>query len=1116
MGLKWCGSSRPYIMRYVVIVLICVLELTSIEAITTPEEFHFTHNVYNATIYEKAPGKTYLTPTRKMGIYVSDPELEVKYRIFDGDKTNIFRAEEYRVGDFVFLRVRTHTSSHGVLNREFQNRYHLKIKAIAQVESSTTLTATADLIITVADRNDLRPLFDQEFYNVTVSEDAALHSSIVKVTAFDGDIGINSEIYYSLRQWTNTFAIHPTSGVVSLTGQLNYFQQKEYELEISAEDRGPKSSETRSYKDRNAIVKVWVTQKNFFAPEIHVQRLSNVQENEPGETTYAVLNIIDKDIGQNGKIGNVRILDGTYSEHFKIVKGPINGDYDVVIMESLDRESVPNGFNITVEVSDLGQPPKTSQSIIFVDISDANDNPPLFSKDVLFASVEEIAPVGTPVIYLHAKDKDVGRNAEILYEIASGNDNGLFRINKNTGLISTAGTLNTEINDNVELVVNAVDRANMEAIRKGTVKVNITVVDCNDNAPIFNITNKNVYVDENLPVGSEVYKVEAFDLDKGENSRISFSITNQNSVPFEIDHFTGVMRTTQVLDYESMKRVHKVKISASDWGSPFIRRSEIILSMHVRNVNDNGPLFEKVDCSGYLSREAPIGTELVVITAIDFDNDIINYNIQSGNDDGCFEIGITTGVLTLNCSITEPEGSKRNLVIVASDGIHNSESVSVALTFVNNKRNFQLSNSDANIQCESTNATQELTKQLQLAKQRNEANSEDNLIFEPTSTNVQNRHAPVFTDRIIFNVSEGVSIGTTLFTVSTIDQDPGYAGMVVYVINDGDPYDQFKVNTTDGRLIVMAKLDRETIPRYDIEIVASDLAEVGSRKSASTIVSINVLDENDNAPIFEKNSYEVSVSEGILINSTIKQVLATDRDLNQNGKITYSLLAHADTFAVNKASGFITIKKLLDREMAEIYYLTVKAADNGTVSLASTATVTMTVLDVNDNIPKFIPEIYNVKIREDLPIGTVVTTVTAEDQDKGDNGRVTYRLTYGSDDKFQIDENTGVIRITGKLDFELRQIYNVSVHAEDGGDPPLMSACVINVEIIDVNENLEPPFFSNFVEIGYVKENLPVDSVVMYVSASDPDGIDDGRGLVTYSIRDGSGLGRFSIDNNGK
>ncbi|XP_033742919.1 LOW QUALITY PROTEIN: protocadherin Fat 1-like [Pecten maximus] len=1111
---KWC---RRIMLHTIFVIATAMLGIGNGAAgIAIDDTFQFTHATYNATIYEKAPGKTYVTSSRKMGIY-SMRTTDVRYKIFDGDRRSLFKAEENRVGDFHFLRVRTHSSSHGVLNREFEDRYHLKIKAIGQTNSGSSLTATTDLIITVLDRNDLSPLFYPEIYNKSVSEDTPLHSSVVQVFALDSDIGINKEIYYSFRKRTRTFAIHPTTGVITLTRPLNVFEENEYHLDVIAEDRGPKHPDL---KPKNCTVNIEVLEANFHAPQIIVQHLPAVVENGSKGTVYAIITVTDEDQGDKGVISDVSIIDSENVDQslFRIEETSNPSEYNLVVLKSLDKEIAPDGYDLEIEATDSGIPPKSMRTMIHVDILDINDNKPLFEKDQYEASVEELYPMGTSVLYLKAMDKDFGRNSEITYAIESGNDNKLFTIHKDTGLISTSARLDTETVPVVTLVVSAVDHGHRGSTRKGNTVVNITVIDCNDNAPAFNLSDSIILMEENLPVGTQVATITATDADQGGNGRVSYSIANINSVPFEIDHFTGTIKTTERMDYETMRRIYKVKVRASDWGTPFRRESEITLDIQLTNINDNIPRFEKMQCSGYLSREAPIGTELAVITAIDFDNDILTYRIESGNDDGCFDILPTTGTLLLNCSMEdEPENEKR-VTVVATDGNFVSSESSMQITLVNNRQNSQLSNSDANVRCQPTNVSHELAKQVQIMRENNQPLADEST----TQLNINpNIYDPTFssTQVTILDISEGVEVGTSILTVQADDADPGFNGRLNFVILDGDPHNQFDIEPNKGQLTVISKLDRESIPKYDLEIMAIDQADEGSQRSSTILISVNLLDENDNPPIFEEGFNEINgnnkvhISENILVNATISQLIAHDRDLGVNGKVMYSLGTNINKFSIDADSGIVRIAQSLDREEMAVYYLPVVASDKGEKPLSSTTTLTIALDDVNDEVPKFIPDHYDLKIREDLPIGTVVTIVKAEDPDQGDNGKVAYRLTYGTEDKFEIDELTGVIRILDSLDFESQQIYNISAVAEDGGG--LVSACFINIEVIDVNENLEPPVFSSYCETGFVQENRPVGVFVLQVSASDADSEIDPRNFLTYSIRDGSGLGRFTIDNNG-
>ena len=559
-----------------------------------------------------------------------------------------------------------------------------------------------------------------------------------------------------------------------------------------------------------------------------------------------------------------------------------------------------------------------------------------------------------------------------------------------------------------------------------------------------------------------------------------------------------------------MRRSFKVVVRASDSGIPFRRMSETILTFDLANVNDKIPVLEKTDCSGYLSREAPERTSIVVITAIDFDSDMVSYEITSGNDDRCFDIERNTGLIFLNCSLLNSQEIERTVTVMASDGRFTSETASVHITFVNNKKNVQLSNSDANIQCKSTNISQEFAKQVQTMRENNAPVTE---ILQTLQDETVNIHSPVFgfDTGHTMEISEAAAIGQLVMAVTADDEDHGYSGRVSYSILSGDLHDQFKIGHESGKITVASGLDREIIPKYSLAVLAVDQANEGLQKSATASIEIVLTDENDNGPIFEEGTSEVHVSESYRVNATIAQVIARDADLGDNGKVVYSIATTMNKFSIGADNGIVKVNMQLDREEKATYLLPIRASDLGSPPKSSTTTMTIHLDDENDNAPRFVPDRYDIKIREDLPVGTLVTIIKAEDLDAGRNGRISYSLSYGTEDKFDIDEDTGVIRIIERLDFENQQIYNISAVAEDGGG--LMSACFVNIEIMDVNEDLKPPVFERFYEDAYVKENLPVGAFIKQVLIQDDEEVSR---HITYTIRDGCGLGRFTIDNNGK
>lgn len=244
---------------------------------STRRPIEFTHRLYNVSIAENSVGKTYAVqpPNEdRLGLYVT-PDLDVKYRIANGDKDKLFKAEERIVGDFAFLAIRTRTGN-VILNREKVDEYRLDVRATItrrDVKNNKIIVeAETTVIIRVLDTNDLSPLFYPTEYTVSVAEDTPLHRSIVNVIAEDADLGINGEIYYSFLDATDYFAVHPTSGVITLTRPLKFTDRSVHDLVVIATDRGANTNNRLSQPSK-AKVHVKVVQVNnlFFFYHITVE-----------------------------------------------------------------------------------------------------------------------------------------------------------------------------------------------------------------------------------------------------------------------------------------------------------------------------------------------------------------------------------------------------------------------------------------------------------------------------------------------------------------------------------------------------------------------------------------------------------------------------------------------------------------------------------------------------------------------------------------------------------------------------------------------------------------------------------------------------------------------------
>ncbi|KAM6972795.1 protocadherin Fat 1a [Aplochiton taeniatus] len=1052
----------------------------------------FTHTVYNATIYENSAAKTYLESHVKMGIYVTDPTWEIRYKIISGDNENLFKAEDYLLGDFSFLRIRTKGGSTAILNREVKDHYMLTVKA---VERGTDLEARTRVKVQVLDTNDLRPLFSPTSYSISLPENTAIRASVAKVTATDADIGTNGEYYYSFREWTDMFTVHPTSGVVTLTGKLDYSETKLYELEILAVDRGMKLYGSSGFSSM-AKLTVRVEQANEHAPVITAVSLAPSDSDQ--DPTYAIVTVEDNDQGPNGEIASLSIVAGDPLQQFKAMRtSPGSKEYKIKAVKDVDWDSQPFGYNLTLQAKDKGSPPQfSSANVVHVTSPQFKVGPPKFERTVYRVNLSEFAPLHTPVVMVTALPK----HPQLKYAFRHKTEKNKFAINPDTGLITTTGPIYADNAPRYDLEVTISDK-------KAATKVIIDVIDVNNNAPEFQQTSYKASVDENVPAGTSVLAVKATDLDSGENGYVTYSIANVSPQPFVIDYFSGVISTSEVLDYELMPRIYNLKVRASDWGTPFRREVEAPVTITLNNLNDNKPLFESVDCEVTVPRDHGVEEQVTTVSAIDADElQLVRYDIKAGNDHGLFELNQNSGVLSLKQTLTEGEAAKvssQSLQIIASDGEHETQPMIMNVTVMTARKPVQ-------VKCVDTGVATMLAEKLLHGSRINTQTEPDDNFMDIHSVN---RYSPQFAESFpsVIEVKEDLPVGARIVHLIASDTDSGFNGKLVYVISGGDTESRFIIDMDSGWLLVYAPLDREVADHYILNITVYDLGI--PQKSSSRLLDVKILDANDNRPQFLQESYSVEISESTPVGTEVIQVDSTDKDQGDNGIIRYSIFADTDQFAINEETGVVTVKKPLDREVHPVYILKIAARDQAIdePQLVSTVLLKVILEDVNDNPPKFIPPNYRVKVREDLPVGTVIMWLEAHDPDIGPSSQVRYSLIDNGDGSFEVDKLSGAVRIVQSLDYEKRQVYNLTAKAKDKGKPmSLSSTCFIEVDIVDVNENLYRPYFPSFVDKGLIKEDALIGTSVMKVTAQDEDKGQDGE--IRYSIRDGSGLGVFSID----
>ncbi|XP_068133819.1 protocadherin gamma-C5-like isoform X4 [Hyperolius riggenbachi] len=305
----------------------------------------------------------------------------------------------------------------------------------------------------------------------------------------------------------------------------------------------------------------------------------------------------------------------------------------------------------------------------------------------------------------------------------------------------------------------------------------------------------------------------------------------------------------------------------------------------------------------------------------------------------------------------------------------------------------------------------------------------------------------------------------------------------------------FAVNKDNGGLTVNDRIDRESLCGSSVscllhlEVVAENPSELYS-------LDVEILDINDNSPTFSINEHFIEIIELLASPGTrFALEIAKDLDVGVNGVSQYILNTNPyfSLSVKNRKDGTpipqLILEKVLDREEKSVHHLILTAIDGGEPARSGSCNVTIKVLDINDNPPVFNQSVYKVKLKENLPLSTVVLLLNATDLDEGANGEIRYyfdsHTAESSRQLFDLNQQSGEIFIKGNLDYEELNFHELSIEAEDKGLPKMVGNCMVQVEIEDVNDN--PPEISYTILKNEILENIPLGTPVGFINVRDKD-----------------------------
>ncbi|CAM4603594.1 unnamed protein product [Caretta caretta] len=950
--------------------------------------------------------------------------------------------------------------------------------------------------IVVRDRNDNSPRFQKQRYYVAVNELTPVGTTIF--TGFSGnsgamdiDDGPNGQIEYVIQYNPNdptsnrTFDIPLTlSGAVVLRERLNYEEKTRYFVIVQANDRAQNLNERRT---STTTLTVDVLDGDDLGPMfLPCVLVNNTRDCRPltyqaslpeftDPTRVNPINVtppieaIDQDKNIQPPSDRPRILYsillGTpedYPQYFCM-----NLTTAVLSLLKPINRDLHQKFDLVIKAEQDNGHPLPAFANLHIEVLDENNQKPYFTESLYEGFILESSPVGTTIsdnqnstspLQIIALDNDVEETKDPQLRLFLNDYNTFFTVTQTgiTRYLTLLQPVDRELQQLYTFSMTASD-----GVQESTaVIVNILVIDANDNSPTFSNISYNVKIYTDMRPGENIIQLSAIDADQGPNGQIIYGILAGDQGDFIINDRTGLITIAPGVVL-SVGRSYALTVKASDSAPPAQRRSSIT-TVYIEVLppnNQSPPRFPQQMYSLEISEAMRIGAILLNLQATDREGDPIRYRIQNGDPQHVFNLSETSGLLALGKPLDRESTDRYILIVTASDGRPDGTStatVNVVVTDVND-------------------------------------------------------NGPVFDPFLPKNLSvHEEEVNAFVGQVRATDPDAAVNGQVHYSLVNFNNI--FRI-TSNGSIYTAVKLNRETRDYYELTVEATDGA-VDPRRSTLTL-AIRVLDIDDNSPMFTNASYTVCVPETLPPGTVFLRIEAKDVDLGSN--VTYRIRTQEALpfFSLNKFTGELSLLKSLDYESFSgteaTFTFLVEAFDSGGTMPPGLATVTVRVKDMNDYSPVFSKVLYRGLVAPDAIKGTVITTVSAEDQDPPGTpaSRVRYKVDViqfpYSASIFDVEENSGRVVTRVNLNEEPSTIFKLVVIAYDDGDPVKFNTTTVEIAV------LQPSVIPRFTQDEYrpppVSEGAPKGTLIAVVTAAAL------NQTIVYSIVSGNEDDVFDINN---
>ena len=768
---------------------------------------------------------------------------------------------------------------------------------------------------------------------------------------------------------------------------------------------------------------------------------------------------------------------------------------------------------------------------VIVNVKDVNDMSPKFSADSYVTKVSLDEVIGTQVLLVSATDLDSGDNSVVVYNITAGNEEGAFEIDPDTGAIKVKKSLTTVSASKFTLRVEAKDKGNPPRMTPTTVQLNVFLP---DGPPKFVVKPVVEEIFEGVAANGRVMVVKA-----AISEALTYEIISGNEDGlFRIQPTTGEIKVTRVLDYEEASE-HRLVVRVMDTRD---RSDRVTVILKVKNINDNEPQFPG-ESNGFVERKVEddfqIGDAAARLSAYDEDaGDSISYQL-SANALSLFSID-NEGFLIAKKPRSEIQSPVKFELVAKDNGVPQRQTtVQVRLVFVSyrgdqqpvrvyvredkevgsviarvprffpggtlsiifpQKANFTVDNSGRIRMTTAFDFEQSQFYRLTVREQEPAPGRRTNDIDVEINVVDVNDNKPKFTMIDFFGrVNTNSRPGTSAYQLKAEDKDGGLSGTVGYqMLSRGVP---FGINPISG--VVETDATLQDRGGYNITVFPFDF---GVPREFGAAVSLDIKTVNFK-PQFSESAYTFQVFENAPPGVIVGEVNATSLSGARLG-FSVSLGDPSKKFEVHN-SGEIRLNSRLDHEKQSIYNLKVRATELIPGGYSNEVEVQVTVTNANEYYPRFIPNVYEKSVKEDVAAGQIVLRVTANDNDCGITGKCEaglLKFSVEGTSLFKIDPRTGDVSVgSTPLDYEKQREHVFTIVVEDFGEKIYKSRGFVKIAVLNTDDE-KPQFLESDYTIS-IAEDAETGRPLAAILARDADG-----DSIKYSITSGDSGGIFQID----